>query len=115
MMAAAENPITPLLAFEFSTRRSAVASAADGSGIQHSEYNADEMTTATRVKPFEMIDDEMAAVLRRKTGIERLTIAFRMIDSARTMIGAQLRHAHPDWTAEEVATETARRIAHGNL
>ena len=47
---------------------------------------------------FEMIDEEMAAVLRQKTGAERLEIAFGMIRSARTMLECHFRIQHPSGT-----------------
>jgi len=64
---------------------------------------------------FEMIDEEMAAVLRQKTGAERLEIAFGMIRSARAMIVNHLRSKHPDWDEAQVQQEASRRIAHGDL
>lgn len=64
---------------------------------------------------FEIVDDEMAAVLRQKTGAERLEIAFGMIRSARTMLENHFRSQHPDWSEEQVQMEASRRIAaHGD-
>jgi hypothetical protein len=60
---------------------------------------------------FEFVSDEMAAVLREKTGAERLEIAFGMIRSARTMLENSLRSQHPDWGEEQVQLEASRRIA----
>jgi hypothetical protein len=60
-----------------------------------------------------MVDDAMADILRRKTEAERLTIAFGIWDFARGMIGANLRREHPNWTAEQLQRETARRMSHG--
>lgn len=65
--------------------------------------------------PWEMIDDAMAAILRRKTEAERLAIAFGMWDFARDMIRANLRVEHPDWTAKQVQREAARRLSHGTV
>jgi Rv0078B-related antitoxin len=62
---------------------------------------------------WEMVDDAMAAILRRKTEAERLAIAFGMWDFAQQMIRANLRREHPDWTDEEVRRATARRMSHG--
>jgi hypothetical protein len=62
---------------------------------------------------FEMVDDAMAAILRQKTGAERLAIAFRLWDFARDMIRANLRHEHPEWDEERINREAARRLSHG--
>ena len=60
-----------------------------------------------------MVDDAMAAILQRKTEAERLAIAFGMWDFAQQMIRANLRREHPNWTAEQIQRETARRMSHG--
>jgi hypothetical protein len=62
---------------------------------------------------FEVVDDEMAAVLRTKTGAERLAIASAMYTSARRMLLSHLAAEHPDWSEEEVQREAARRLSHG--
>lgn len=55
----------------------------------------------------------MAAVLRAKSGVERLRIASGMYRSAARMIRGKLRGDHPDWSEEEITRETARRLSHG--
>ena len=62
---------------------------------------------------WEVVGDATAAILRQKTEAERLAIAFGMWDFARDMIRANLRVEHPDWPAERVQRETARRMSHG--
>jgi hypothetical protein len=62
---------------------------------------------------FEVVDEPMARVLARKSGAERLAIAAGMFRSARRMIESHLRAEHPDWSAEQVRAETARRLADG--
>lgn len=64
---------------------------------------------------IEVIDDAMAAVLRRKTGAERLAIAFGMFASARRMLISHLRAEHPDWDEERITREAARRLSHGAI
>lgn len=64
---------------------------------------------------IEAVDDDMAAVLRQKTPEERLRIAFGMIDSARAMLRNLLRNEHPDWPADRLDREVARRISHGDV
>ncbi len=64
---------------------------------------------------IEAVDDEMAQVLRLKTGAERLQIASGMFSSARQMIVSQLGKQHPDWDEREINAEAARRLSHGAL
>jgi len=62
---------------------------------------------------IEVVDDDMAAILRAKTGAERLAMASDLFASARRMIASHLAAEHPDWTDEQVQRETSRRISHG--
>lgn len=64
---------------------------------------------------IEVLSDEMAAILRQKTGAERLSIANGMFVSARQMITSALREAHPDWSDQQVTREVARRLSHGAI
>ena len=62
---------------------------------------------------FDFVDDDMARVLRAKTGAERLQIASDMFSSVRRMMVSHLRTEHPDWTEEQIQREVSRRISHG--
>ena len=62
---------------------------------------------------MEKVDQEMAQVLRQKSGAERLAIAHEMFESARRMLKAHLTAEHPDWNEEQIAQEVARRLSHG--
>jgi hypothetical protein len=64
---------------------------------------------------LEIVDDEMARVLRGMTGAERLKIADRMFSSARRMIASHLAAEHPDWDPEQIERETSKRISHGSV
>lgn len=64
------------------------------------------------VRRIEVMDDEMAAVLRAKSGAERLQIAFGLFESARRMLTSMLAADHPDWSEERLRREVARRLAH---
>lgn len=66
-----------------------------------------------RPDQIEVVDDAMAEVLRRKTGEERLKIAFGLWSSARRMLLAYLRSEHPDWSEAQINCEAARRLSHG--
>ena len=61
----------------------------------------------------DVVDDEMARILRGMTGAERLKIANDMFVSARRMLASHLAAEHPDWDQERIEQETARRISHG--
>ena len=62
---------------------------------------------------IEVVDAEMAEVLRSKTGAERLAITWRMIASARRMIASHLRSEYPDWDYQQIHAETIRRLSLG--
>lgn len=62
---------------------------------------------------IEVVSEDMAAILRRKTGAERLAIASRMFGSARRMLISHLRSVHPDWDAAQIEREAAQRLSHG--
>lgn len=62
---------------------------------------------------IEVIDEETAAILRAKTGVERLAMANDMYLAARRMIAGYLAAEHPGWDDEQIQRETSRRISHG--
>jgi len=64
---------------------------------------------------LEIVDDDMARILRGMTGAERLKIADRMFSSARRMIASHLAAEHPDWDPERIERETSKRISHGSV
>jgi len=65
-----------------------------------------------RRKPvIEVIDDDMAEVLRGKTGFERLRLGGVLFRSASRLIEQSIRNSHPDWDDAAVRRELARRIA----
>ena len=63
--------------------------------------------------PAEVIDDDMAAVMRHKTGAQRLAIVDALYRSAWALIEGNIRRAHPDWDDTRVRTTVAGRIAGG--
>lgn len=71
------------------------------------------MTDPMDVLRIEMVDEDMARILRAKTGAERLKIAGDLFASARRMIASHLAAEHPDWDEERIQRETSRRISHG--
>lgn len=61
---------------------------------------------------IEVIDPEMVAILRSKTGSQRLQIANGMFASARRLLLSHLRSEHPQWSAEELQEGVAGRLLH---
>lgn len=62
---------------------------------------------------IQRLDPEMAQMMRRKTGAERLQIADAMYRSARQMLLCYLRAEHPEWAEDAIVREAARRLSHG--
>ena len=62
---------------------------------------------------FDMLDDDMANVLREKTEAERLAIGHGLWRSASRMLHNVVQSNHPDWSPEQVQLEVARRLSHG--
>jgi hypothetical protein len=62
---------------------------------------------------IEAVDDLMADILRGKTAAERIRIGFDLWISTRDMLLVHLRKTHPDWNAEKIEHEVARRLSHG--
>ena len=62
---------------------------------------------------IEVIDDDMARIIRTKTGAERLRIASGMYANARQMLLSHLRAEHAEWDERRIRQEAARRLSHG--
>jgi hypothetical protein len=62
---------------------------------------------------IEVIDEDMARIIRAKTGAERLRMASMMYSNARRMLLSHLRAEHSDWDEQRVHQEAARRLSHG--
>ena len=64
-------------------------------------------------KRVEIVDKDVARILRAKSGAQRLRIAFEMYESAWRMLTSMLSADHPEWNEEEVREEVVRRLSHG--
>ncbi len=62
---------------------------------------------------IEVLDDQMARVLRKKTPQQRLIIAFNMWGSAKKQLTNYLRSLHSDWDEKKIQHEVTRRLSHG--
>ena len=65
---------------------------------------------STRQPVVEVMDPMMVEVMRSKTPAERLAITFRMWESARVMVLANVRRQNPDWSEDEIEREVATRM-----
>ena len=64
-------------------------------------------------RKIEIPDRATAEILRRMTSAQRLEVANRMWISARNAVEHILMSEHPDWSADEILRETAKRMLHG--
>ena len=60
---------------------------------------------------IEMVDDDMAAVLRRKSGAERLRIVDSLHGAAWQLIEYNILSRHPDSSTQQVRNAVAKRIS----
>jgi len=75
-------------------------------------YKGDEKT-AMDISRMEVVDDIMGDILRQKSPLERLEIAFGLWRSARHLLVTILRGLHPDWDENTLQREVSRRMSHG--
>jgi hypothetical protein len=61
---------------------------------------------------IEVVDPSVTAVLRRKSVTERVAMILDANQTMRSLIEGPLRSRHPDWTAEQIRIEVARRMLH---
>jgi hypothetical protein len=62
---------------------------------------------------IEVVDDAVAEILRRKTPSERVGMALEANRLVRLRIKGHLQTLHPDWDADRIQAEIARRMLLG--
>ena len=62
---------------------------------------------------IEVVDEAVAALLRRMTPAQRVALVSDAHRTARAMLAAQIRSHHPNWANEKVQQEVARRLIGG--
>lgn len=62
---------------------------------------------------IEVVDEQLAEVLRQKTPAERLEMADAIWVFARDTIKTVLRQEHPEWDEAQLQREVAQRLSHG--
>ena len=63
---------------------------------------------------IEVVDDDVAQVLRQKTFAERVAMVGEVDRTMRQLLDAHFRWKHPDWDDEQIAKEIARRSSLGS-
>ncbi len=61
----------------------------------------------------EVIDEQMAAILRQKSMAEKIAMVGAAHRTARSLIRCGVKLQHPDWTEQEVHDEVLRRLLNG--
>lgn len=61
---------------------------------------------------LEIVDPEIAKVLRAKSGMERLRLAHEAWALARDRLTAFLTIRHPEWDRKEIESQVAKRLSH---
>jgi hypothetical protein len=64
---------------------------------------------------IEVVDDDLAAVLRTKTPTQKASLMFSANRFIRARIAAHLFSHHPDWPEDKVQAEVARRMLGGTI
>lgn len=64
-------------------------------------------------KRIEMMDEQTAAIMRKKTPGELLKMMDEMWQFASRLVRSQLHADNPGWTDEKLQRETARRMSGG--
>ena len=63
---------------------------------------------------IEVVNEDVAVILRKKTPAERVALALDANRTARLLVEGGLRTRHPDWNDEQIAREVARRMTLGS-
>jgi hypothetical protein len=62
---------------------------------------------------IEVVDDQMAEILRQKTPAERVAMIGAANRTARVLAEAGARHIYPEWTDAQIHAEVLRRVCGG--
>jgi hypothetical protein len=63
--------------------------------------------------PIEVIDDQMAEIMRAKSPAEKVAMVSAANRTARLLAAAGTRHLHPDWSEDQIQAEIIRRVCGG--
>ncbi|MEX2169872.1 MAG: hypothetical protein WD851_11225 [Pirellulales bacterium] len=62
---------------------------------------------------IEVVDSDLAAILRTKKPAERIEMVFAANRTARMLAAGGIRYQHPEWSDEQVQHEVVRRVSRG--
>lgn len=62
---------------------------------------------------IEVVDDKVAEIIKKKTGIERLMMVWESWSFFNKSIRVFLKNVHPDWTDEQIQMEIVKRMSYG--
>jgi len=71
------------------------------------------MSNSLNPLTIEVVDDQLAEVLRTKTPKQRVEMIAAANRTARVLAAAGARHQHPNWDEERVQAEVIRRVTGG--
>jgi hypothetical protein len=60
---------------------------------------------------IEVVDDDVAEILRRKTPAQRIEMIFQCNETMRLVVEGAIRTFYPHWDDHQVRAEVARRMA----
>lgn len=84
-----------------------------------SEYSAPDKSNRVadplpiEYRRIEVVDPQMAEILRGKTVAQRLAIVQSAHVAAQHLVAMGIKLQHPDWSEGEVSREVARRMLNG--
>ncbi len=62
---------------------------------------------------IEVVDDQVAEILRARTGLERLQMVWDAWNFFNQRLKAHLKSLHPEWTQKQIEQEILRRVSYG--
>lgn len=62
---------------------------------------------------IEVLDDKVAAVIKKKSGQERLKMVWEAWVFFDKSIRYYLKNLHPDWTDQQIQMEIIKRVSYG--
>lgn len=62
---------------------------------------------------IEVVDDAVAALLKTKSGPERLCMVWDAWSFFEKRISAHLKSMHPEWSEKQIQKEIVRRVSYG--
>ena len=71
------------------------------------------MLRMVNLNNIEVVDDQLAEVLRRKSPAEKVEMVAAANRTARLLAAAGIRYQHPEWDNAQVQNEVIRRVTGG--